>query len=131
MTKTHKARRDNTFQSYNIRVFTPDGTLYVIITVDNNKDPFNIFVTGPKNAQPLQIWIAAICNVINEMWKNGIHTSTIIRCLDTPYSARYAQNDNGVKIYSGPDGIKWALGRFLQLKQDPSWDLSDVASRVG
>lgn len=130
-TKTTDKKRDNWFNSYNIQVFTPDGTLYVCITEGHDNEPFMIFITGPKNQQPLQIWIAALTQLINEMWKAGIHTSTIIRSLDTPYTSKYSQNDNGIRIYSGPDGIRWALTQYLQLRSHDRRREAFVGSRVG
>lgn len=113
------------YDSHTFRVMSPEGTLFVTVTVDHSNEPFMLKVFGIKNASPLHIWIEALSNLINEMWKCGIHTSTIIRLLDTQYGPRYITNDGGVKVYSGPGAIQWALIQFLQVKNN------GVGVRVG
>lgn|SRR3990167_1171931 len=109
-------KKDYIFEGFNIRVRTPEGTIYVIISVDQSEEPKYIFISAGKGGQALAILVNAMANMINKMLDVGISISTIIRCLDTPYSPKYAQNDNGIRIHSVPHGIQWALIQFLQLK---------------
>jgi hypothetical protein len=113
---TNSRIKENFFNSYNIRVFTPEATLYVIITEDHQNNPTQIVISGGKGTQTLQLWCEAISNLINKMWAVGVTTNEIILALDTNYGTRYATNDHGVKIYSGPLGIQWALKQYLHLR---------------
>lgn len=117
ISKTGVKLRENWFQNHSFRVHTPDaGTMFVVITENHDGSPQMITVNGIKNLTAIHVWVSAVCTLINAMWARGISTSDIITMLDVPATTRYAQNENGIKIYSGPDGIKWVLTQFLQMK---------------
>ena len=108
--------KENWFDSQTYRVYTPDATLFVIIVDDHDGEPMSVDIHGVRGNAPLALWILSISQFINHLLKSGTHISKIITLLDVPVSPKYSQNNNGIRIYSGPDGIKWALTQYLQDK---------------
>lgn len=110
-----KINKDNWYNSTVYRVYTPEATLFVVITEDHDGSPMRVDIKGVKS-QPLNIWINSLENFINHLLSVGYHISKIITLLDVPSGGKYAQNNNGIRIFSGPDGVKWVLTQYLQEK---------------
>lgn len=132
-TATTKINKEGWFDSFSYMVHTPDATLFVVITDNHNGEPMMVSIHGVKNNIPLMFWIKALENFINNLLSTGVHVNKIITLLDVPASPKYSQNANGVRIYSGPDGVKWVLTQYLQEKtiNKDKRIVLNVGSRLG
>lgn len=113
-----KKMKDNFYDSYVIKVHTPDGTMFVCIVEGHDGEPFKISAHAGKAGTSFSVWAECVCSLIETMWLAGVATSTIVKSLTTSYTTRYATNDNGVKVYSGPQGIQNALMQYIQLRSE-------------
>ena len=108
----------NIFNSYNYRVRTPDGTMYIIIMEDHNGKPFKIDAHVGKAGNAVSQWAQALCGLIDTLWSRGEETGNIVGMLSGFISSRPVQISDGQKIFSGPQGIQQALIFYLQQQDE-------------
>lgn len=119
-TTRNTKRPEHFYNSWNIRVYTPDGTMFVNIIEDHSNEPMRVEIYAAKNGTPLNTWCNCVENLVNQLLSLKTPIGRIIPLLDGPNLNKYAQNDNGIKIYSGPQGIQWALKQYLHMRERDS-----------
>ena len=112
-----KIANSNIFKSYNIQVRTPDGTMYVVIAEDHSGYPFKIDVFAGKAGTSFSAWAASLAAIIEELWRNKVTTPTVIRLIGDSYTGSFRTNIGNIKVFSGPQGIKYALMRYMNMKK--------------
>lgn len=105
----------NKFDSYNIRVRTPDGTMFVTIAEENNKAKFILINIG-KNGSRLVAWATATTLLANSALENGVSITKIARDLLGISTDSPLIRPNEVEIKSGPDGLGYALLTYAAQK---------------
>ena len=108
----------NTLNSYNFRIRTPDGTMYVIITEHPDGSPERIDVSAGKAGNSLAAWAAGICGLVNRLLELNEDITSIIQILSniTTWDYRLPDSNPNAKVYAGPDGIKVALLQYVRAK---------------
>jgi ribonucleoside-diphosphate reductase alpha chain len=104
--------------SFNIRVYINEGTMYVIIQDDEDGKPYRIDVSVGKAGSAVAAWAGATCDLIGTLWAYGVKTEDIITRLAGYTSDKYKTQEDGTKVYSGPQGVQVALLKYLQWKKN-------------
>lgn len=108
----------NIFRSFQIRVPTPDGVMWVHVVEDENGEPFQIFTNAGKCGTSFNAWAAAFANLltlfINNVPRDKFSLPHIIAELSLFTTDRLRMASDGALIKSGPEGICYALRQYLK-----------------
>lgn len=122
MTSMTLLRPSNLWASYSYKVATPDGTLYIFIDVDENKNPVRVHTNAGKSGNSLSAWAAGVSILINELLEKGVSLQEIIKILSGITADKNRTMPNGAKIFAGPHAIVHAFLQFTKDKHQGTLD---------
>lgn len=110
------------FRSVNVRVPTPDGTMYVTIMENENRRPFQILINIGKAGTSVSAWADALSRIVSKLFETGVGVNEIIEEFSLMGTDKVARMDDGSQVHSGPEGVAVALmryrsGKFQELKE--------------
>jgi hypothetical protein len=95
---------------------TPDGTLYLTIMEDDKGNAIAIRISIGKAGTVVRSWTEALMLVANKYMEKGGTLHDIIEALSSLTTSRVMYTSGKVPIRSGPEGIVYALTRYVQMK---------------
>jgi len=101
--------------AYTYRVQTTDGTLYVTIC-DVNDEVFKVALVIGKTGSQVRAWTEALQEVINIVLLSGIPLVRVISATSNITTGKVKIHQPGINIRSGPEGVAYALMKYLQEK---------------
>src|SRR5512134_2833459 len=99
-----------------IRVYTPDGTMFVHVT-EINGAPRNVRLNIGKVGTPIAAWADALGRVISLCLRSGLDIYAVIAEVSNISTAQVAQT-KGVSVRSGPEGLAFGLLKYTHAKQE-------------
>ena len=111
--------KEDVFNSINIRVESPDGTMFITVLENEGNLPFKILVHIGKAGTSLSAWADALAEFVSEALPR-IGVNSVIAMLLNIRSDRVAfikdtwtRGDDGVIVVrSGPEAIAYALIKY-------------------
>lgn len=101
-----------TFNSVQMKVRTPDGTMFVNVMEDANGKPFQVIITIGKNGSSPAAWAQALASIITAALQSGTKMETILTELSQISTDREVGTTIHSKCTSGPMGVWQALVRY-------------------
>lgn len=101
----------NLYKSYNMKVRTPDGTMFVNILEDVNNQPFQVIINIGKAGSQVAAWAQGLAACISAGLQNGVKIETFLTELSSITSDKEARTVNS-NCRSGPEGVWKALVRY-------------------
>lgn len=95
---------------------TPDGTLYLTIIEDDKGNAIAIRIAIGKAGTVVRSWTEAVMLLANRYLEKGGTIHDIIEALSDLATSRIMYTYGKVPIRSGPEGIVYALTRYVQKK---------------
>lgn len=116
--------KEDVYSCINIRVESPDGTMYVTVVENEGKMPFKVFVNIGKAGSPLMAWATALCDFVSEalprVGVNGVVAMLLnvrgdrISYITNTWAA--TEENEKVAVHSGPEAIAYALIKYRSEK---------------
>lgn len=103
--------------SYNIRVKTPDGTMFVTVVEKLNEKiptPIQVLIHIGKAGTGIAAWGSITESLVTLLFQKGVTIEEIMSMLSLNTSQNIAFQKVGVNIRSGPEGLVYALMRYQQ-----------------
>ena len=100
--------------SMTIEVTTPDGTMFVLI-IETKGTPCEVLIEIGKTGQAVRAWADAMGRVISLGLQSGLGIEAIIEEISNVTTDRLTKS-RGQNIRSGPEGVAYALIRYIQAK---------------
>lgn len=97
------------------RYRTPDGSVYIWVTMDEAAQPLRLFISAGKNGEVSFAAASALAAVVGRALRSGIPVRKLwLDCI--------GHRHNGVnrRLYDA-DSVADALGRFLRAHFDTEW----------
>ena len=91
-----------------IRVYAPEGTLFVNITEDSHGKPVHVEMIIGKAGSLLNAWVNACARMITVMLRHH-NLSVIIEELSLITSDKMRTTPKGITCHSGPEAVVLAL----------------------
>jgi len=112
---------DRSYPCINVRVESPDGTMFVTIMENEGMLPFKVLVHIGKSGSSLAAWANCAAEFVSEAIPRLGFNTVIARLLgitsDKVAFASDAVTDNGiVTVKSGPEAIAYALIKYRLFK---------------
>jgi hypothetical protein len=107
--------------SLNVKIESPDGTMFVTITEDGNDSPVKIFVHIGKSGSSLAAWANCAVEFIAEAIPRIGLNAVIARLLGitsdkVSYTTDSVTDEGVVTVKSGPEAIAYALIKYRLFK---------------
>lgn len=112
---------DTVYQSVNVRVESPDGTMFVTIMEGEGLLPFKVLVHIGKSGSSLAAWANCAAEFVSaSIPRLGLNT-VIAKLLGTTsdkisYTPDSVNGDGVVTVRSGPEAIAYALIKYRLYK---------------
>jgi hypothetical protein len=109
--------KEEVFSCMNVRVESPDGTMYVNIMEDEKKNPFKIIIHIGKAGSNLSAWASALADFVSEVLPRIGVNGTVAMLLNIR-SDKIAMATNAWTaeksevVHSGPEAIAFALIKY-------------------
>ena len=101
--------------SLTIEVEVPEGQMYVSITEEENA-PRLVLINIGKTGSRLAAWADSVGRLVSLALRSGLALPAIISELSGITSDRVHRYKSGVVLRSGPDGVAYALHKYMQEK---------------
>jgi hypothetical protein len=118
--------QEKAYKSFSVRVVTPDGTMFVHITEDEQGVPQWVSINIGKAGTNLSAWADACARLVSRLLPN-VHIA--IEELTGITSSRFRQMATGEMIRSGPEGIAYALLKYRGAKYKEEADKLRIRRR--
>lgn len=115
--------KEEVFRSINIKVESPDGTMFVTVMENEGTFPFKILVNIGKAGSALNAWATCLADFVSDALPRIGVNSVINRLMNitsdksptaTPDTV---SNDGVVYVRSGPEAIAYALIKYRTERQ--------------
>lgn len=117
-----------TYQSMQMKVHTPDGTMFVNVLDDENGQPIQVIINIGKAGSAIAAWAHALSAMITVGLRAGVKLEVYLTELSSITSDKTARTLTS-KCSSGPEGVWMALVRYRKEKfrmlQDSLGELLD------
>jgi hypothetical protein len=109
--------KEDVFNSINVRVESPDGTMFVTVMENEGALPFKVLVNIGKAGTSLAAWANALADFVSEsiprLGVNGVVAMLLnIRSDKVSFTPDTWTRDGIVTVRSGPEAIAYALIKY-------------------
>lgn len=104
-----------TYQSMQMRVQTPDGTMFVNVMDDEEGNPTQVIINIGKAGSAIAAWAHALSAMITVGLKAGVKLEVYLTELSSITSDKRARTISST-CTSGPEGVWMALVRYRKEK---------------
>jgi ribonucleoside-diphosphate reductase alpha chain len=104
-----------TFQSVQMKVRTPDGTMFVNVMEDADGKPFQIIINIGKAGSAIAAWAQALAATMSAGLQSGVKMEAFLTELSSITSSNRARTVDSTAT-SGPEGLWQALVRYRKIK---------------
>jgi hypothetical protein len=113
---------EEVFKSMNVKIESPDGTMYVTVMENEHGVPFKIMVNIGKAGSSLNAWAAIVADFVSDTITRVGVNSAIAKLLNVSsdkvsYTPDSVTNDGVTTIRSGPEAIAYALIKYRTERQ--------------
>ena len=114
--------KEEVFKSINVKIESPDGTMYVTILENEGLMPFRVMINIGKAGSPLNAWAYALADFVSDALPR-IGLNSVISKLLSIHSDKVAivpdtlTNEGIITVRSGPEAIAYALIKYRTEKQ--------------
>lgn len=112
-------QRPDNLPSYTYKVKTPDGTMFATI-VEHDGQPYEVHVMIGKTGTLTRAWTNALEGLASLALRSGIPLIQVIQEVSGITTEKVRSSEDGINIRSGPEGLAYALLRYLQEKRRES-----------
>jgi len=112
----------NIFNSYSIRVPSPDGTMFVHCHEDHSGNLIRVLINIGKTGTSASSWADGVARMITLALKSQ-DLSTILDELSNITSAKFVLGSGKYQIKSSIDGIFHALLMYRNMKVQPNREI--------
>lgn len=110
--------KEDVFNSINIRVESPDGTMFITVMENEGKMPFKILVNIGKAGTSLSAWATALADFVSEALPR-IGVNAVVALLLNIRSDRvsfirdtWSNSEGVITVRSGPEALAYALIKY-------------------
>lgn len=124
------------FNSFNYRVNTPDGTMFINILEDKAGVICGVEITVGKSGGALKVWSHSFARMITMGLEHGVTLEELCTELSSQNSDKARITGKGINIRSGVDGVYYALmqyraDKFTMLKEALGLHIDDDIDQLG
>jgi len=106
------------FDGLTIQVKTPEGTMFVTITEDENGKPNAIWITIGKAGASIAAWAHSLARILTLSLDKGATINDLCVELSGQTSDKLRINGDGEIVRSGPEGVFVALMKYKRDKYE-------------
>jgi hypothetical protein len=114
--------KEEVFKSINVKVESPDGTMYVTVLENEGTVPFRVIVNIGKAGSALNAWASCLADFVSDALPRVGVNSVIAKLLNVrgdrvSFVPNTWTHDGLVTVHSGPEAIAYALIKYRTEKQ--------------
>lgn len=97
------------YNSSTYRIYTPDGTMFINMIEDTNRQVIAIDIQVGKAGGSLRAWAHCFGRLLTMALEHGASIEEIAAELSSQTSDRSKRYANGIQVRSGPEGVYTAI----------------------